>query len=172
MSSIIACMLPDGCVPLVVPLVAPPVLTPVTGRGVLSSDVSPMDWASRLAGSTVRTTTCRPRSAARSPTAAAMVVLPTPPEPQQTMILVRRSSMSWSTTSGTGLVLIGFRSRGALLPQSLRQPVQRRQVDPVGDQRQFVARLPGLIELAAQGALRAGRSCLVCELVGEIGGQP
>jgi hypothetical protein len=76
MSSIMACMLPS------------PVLIPATGRGMLSSDVSPIDWASRRAGSTVRTTTCRPRSAARSPIAAAIVVLPTPPDPQQTIMRV------------------------------------------------------------------------------------
>ena len=64
-----------------------------------------MDWASRRAGSTVSTHACLPRSAARRPMAAAAVVLPTPPEPQQTMILVRRSSMIRSMSSCTGLVV-------------------------------------------------------------------
>jgi hypothetical protein len=36
--------------------------------------------------------------------AAAAVVLPTPPEPQQTMILVRRSSMIRSMSSFTGAI--------------------------------------------------------------------
>ena len=49
----------------------------------------PIDCASRRAGSMVSTTTLRPRSAARSASAAEVVVLPTPPEPQQTMIPVR-----------------------------------------------------------------------------------
>ena len=65
-----------------------------------------MDWASRRAGSTVSTHACRPRSAARRPMAAAAVVLPTPPDPQQTMILVRRSSMIRSMSSfGATLML-------------------------------------------------------------------
>ena len=50
----------------------------------------PIDWASRRAGSMVSTTTLRPRSAARSASAAEVVVLPTPPEPQHTMIPVPR----------------------------------------------------------------------------------
>ncbi len=50
----------------------------------------PIDCASRRAGSMVSTTTLRPRSAARSASAADVVVLPTPPEPQQTMMPVRR----------------------------------------------------------------------------------
>ena len=95
MSSIIACRLP----PLEVP-------TPLTRRGVLSSEVRPIDWASRRAGSTVSTQACRPRSAARSPIAAAAVVFPTPPEPQQTIILVRRSSMMRSMSSLGGLTLM------------------------------------------------------------------
>ncbi len=60
--------------------------TPVTGRGVLSSASMPIDWARRRAGSMVRTTTLRPRSAARRARAADVVVLPTPPEPQHTMM--------------------------------------------------------------------------------------
>jgi len=63
-------------------------------------------WASLLAGSTVSTTTWRPRSAARRPIAAATVVLPTPPDPQQTMILVRRSSISLSMANGVDLAVM------------------------------------------------------------------
>ena len=88
MSSIMACRLPPAAVS-----------APRTGRGVLSSELRPIDWASLRAGSTVSTTTCLPRSAARRPTAAATVVLPTPPEPQQTMIRVRGSSASRSVSS-------------------------------------------------------------------------
>ena len=61
---------------------------PRTGRGVLSSCSMPIDCASRRAGSMVSTTTLRPRSAARSASAADVVVLPTPPAPQHTMISV------------------------------------------------------------------------------------
>ena len=75
MSSIIASMEPPA-----------PASTPATGRGVLSNSVRPSDCASRSAGSMVSTTTRRPASAARNPRAAAVVVLPTPPAPQQTMI--------------------------------------------------------------------------------------
>ncbi len=103
MSSIIACRLPPEA-PSGARSASPSpvcVLSPNgTGRGVLSSEDRPIDWASRRAGSTVSTTTCLPRSAARRPRAAAVVVLPTPPEPQQTMTRVRRSSMSRSTSSG------------------------------------------------------------------------
>ena len=52
--------------------------------------VRPSAWASRFAGSMVSTATVRPRSAARNASAAAVVVLPTPPEPQQTITRVRR----------------------------------------------------------------------------------
>ena len=54
-------------------------------RGVVEASI-PIDWASRRAGSMVSTTTLRPRSAARSASAADVVVLPTPPEPQHTMM--------------------------------------------------------------------------------------
>ena len=64
----------------------PSASTPGTGRGVLSRASMPIDCASRRAGSMVSTTTLRPRSAARSASAAEVVVLPTPPEPQHTMI--------------------------------------------------------------------------------------
>ena len=70
----------------------------------------PIDCASRRAGSMVSTTTLRPRSAARRASAAEVVVLPTPPEPQHTMIPRLRSSSrastsricfgSWVATSG------------------------------------------------------------------------
>ena len=61
----------------------------------------PIDWASRRAGSMVSTTTLRPRSAARSASAADVVVLPTPPDPQHTMMSVAGSS-SRASTSRTG----------------------------------------------------------------------
>ena len=122
--------------------------------------MSPIDWASRRAGSTVSTQTCRPRSAARSPIAAAVVVLPTPPEPQQTMILVRRSSMIRSM-SRRGFTVRSFAtgSCGSLVTEFGGQPVQRGQVDPLGDQRQLVDRLAGRLELGplAVGELDVAR---------------
>ena len=68
----------------------------LTGRGVLSSSVSPMACASRRAGSIVSTTVRRPASAARSAIAAAVVVFPTPPLPQVTTMRVARSRTSES----------------------------------------------------------------------------
>ena len=72
-----------------------------TGRGVLSSASMPIDCASRRAGSMVSTQTLRPRSAARRARAADVVVLPTPPEPQHTMIRVPGSSSRSSMSSGS-----------------------------------------------------------------------
>ena len=85
-------------------------------RGVVQL-VKPIDWASRRAGSIVRTHTRRPRSAARSASAAAVVVLPTPPEPQQTMIRVAGSSSMPSTSRRRGRV------RRLAADQSWRWPV-------------------------------------------------
>src|ERR1700691_5777814 len=165
MSSIIACRLPPDDSPADAPLSpGPSPLEPPlsvtrlpglsgtgTSRGVLSREVRPIDWASRRAGSTVSTTTCRPCSAARRPRAAAVVVLPTPPDPQQTMTLVRRSSIRRSMSSGGGaafwpvmlcLPLASGALLGAappahscrpLLAEGGRQAVQAAQADAVGD---------------------------------------
>src|SRR5437660_1985162 len=136
-----------------------------------------MDWASRRAGSTVSTHACRPRSAARRPVAAAAVVLPTPPEPQQTMIRVRRSSISRSTSSVGGLcgpaimLYLPLASCGTLLAQGGGEPVQAAQVDAVADPRQLVTGLsrrvqPGPLKLLAQRGPRVGG-----QLGGQLGGQ-
>src|SRR6185437_9213331 len=140
-----------------------------TGRGVLSRLDRPMDWASRRAGSTVSTTTCRPRSAARRPSAAAVVVLPTPPEPQHTMIRVRGSSSRRSVSSRGATFVSPLtavparapipRSRGPLLLQGRREPVQPGQVHAVGYQRKVVAGLAG-----------AGQHAPVLALVQHLGG--
>ena len=66
----------------------------------LSSSPSPSDWASRRAGSMVSTATLRPASAAYSAIAAAVVVLPTPPEPQVTTTLVYGSCEHRLRSSG------------------------------------------------------------------------
>jgi hypothetical protein len=94
MSSIIASSRPPAVVSI-----------PATARGVLSSSVSPIDCASRRAGSMVSTHTERPCSAARTAMAAAVVVLPTPPAPQQTTILASRSSASTSSGVQPGIVM-------------------------------------------------------------------
>src|SRR5918996_3118950 len=63
-----------------------PSKSPSTRRGSLPSSSRPSESASRLAGSIVTTATFRPRSAIPIASAAAVVVLPTPPEPAQTTI--------------------------------------------------------------------------------------
>ena len=97
MSSIMASRLPGAGVPP----------TSGTGRGVLSSVSMPIDWASRRAGSMVSTTTLRPRSAARRARAAEVVVLPTPPAPQHTMMRVPGSSSSASMSRGPAWSPVG-----------------------------------------------------------------
>ena len=79
-----------------------------TGRGVLSSSPRPRDCASRRAGSMVSTTTLRPASAARTASAADVVVLPTPPEPQQMTIWTRgrRSARRRRGRAAVGLVSV------------------------------------------------------------------
>src|SRR5579864_7092003 len=171
MSSIIACRLPP-----------PEVSTPSTWRGVLSSEVRPNDWASRRAGSTVSTQACLPRSATRKPIAAAAVVLPTPPEPQQTMILVLRSSMIRSMSSLTGAMLCFLRSplrRGPLarscrplLPERVGELVQARQVDPVGDHRQLVVRTGRAQQLIPLPVLHGHLERVLPQLGGQVAGQP
>src|SRR3954452_13067219 len=61
-------------------------------RGSLPSSSSPSEFASLRAGSIVTTTTRSPRSAIPRATAAAVVVLPTPPEPAQITIRLPSSS--------------------------------------------------------------------------------
>src|SRR5437763_13794185 len=134
---------------------SPPFAVPFTCRGVLSSSVRPSDWASRRAGSMVSTTTCRPCSAARSARAADVVVLPTPPAPQQTTIRVPPSDRTRSMSSAGDAVLIArLRARcasrwpsavptvaaDALVRQAAGQLVQRAEVDRPGQQRQLVDR--------------------------------
>src|SRR6202044_3645017 len=159
---------------------------PGTGRGVLSSDDRPIDCARRRAGSTVSTTACLPRSAGRSPKAGAVVVLPAPPEPQQTMIRVRGSSSSRSTSragpgrmsgcsvlvsshsSGCSLLVCSRHSGCSLLTQGRGQPVQPGQVHLVSDQRQVVTRLPGVGPPGPLGQLLTG---VLGQLRGQAGGQ-
>ena len=124
---------------------SPGARTPSTGRGVLSSSVSPSDCASRRAGSMVSTTVRRPRSAARSARAAATVVLPTPPEPQQTTTRSAGSSSSASTSRR------GPAPRGARVPRGLTRAPRRARAR---------RRRPGRSGRPAAGAARppAGRA--------------
>ena len=88
----------------------------------------------------VSTTTVRPYSAARSAIAAAVVVLPTPPAPQQTITRFDVSCRIAAMSRAGGVVLIGLlRSPDALLGECFGQFVQTSQVDPVGHCRQFKA---------------------------------
>src|SRR4051794_129282 len=114
----------------------PPALasTSATARGVLSSSVSPIDCASRRAGSMVRTHTFRPRSAARSASAAEVVVLPTPPEPQHTMM--DEASSRASTSNGFAAVVTT--SHHALRDEAVGHLVEPTQVDGLGLQWQLV----------------------------------
>ena len=61
--------------------------SPSMRLGVSVRPSSPRASARRLAGSIVTTTVLRPRRAPSSASTAAVVVLPTPPEPQHTMML-------------------------------------------------------------------------------------
>src|SRR5215217_3374381 len=83
MSSIIASRLPG-------PRAGRPLA--LTGRGALESRSRPRAWARRRAGSMVSTQVRRPDSAAHRATAAAVEVLPTPPDPQHTTIRADRAS--------------------------------------------------------------------------------
>src|SRR5690606_26401963 len=77
-----------------------------TRCGVLPRSSMPSAWASRLAGSMVRTTTVRPYSAARRAIAAAVVVLPTPPAPQHTTTRLLVSLRIEPMSRAGGAVLI------------------------------------------------------------------
>src|SRR4051794_27440602 len=148
MSSIIASSRPPASVS-----------TPVTSRGVLSSRASPMAWASRRAGPMGRTTTRRPCSAARSPSAAAAVVLPTPPAPEQTPLRALGSATSASTPRAVlvrrcrpcaAVALAAALTRvprcvapcscHPLIAELLGESVQRAEVDAGGDGGQLVHR--------------------------------
>src|SRR5690242_4007137 len=118
----------------------PPVSMWFTGRGVLSSSVRPRDCASRRAGSMVRTTTLRPCSAAHRPSAAAVVVLPTPPAPQHTTIRVAGSRTRAATSKP-------FAARSGAVPGTSDQPLvgggTGEQRDPTGLDALGQVRQPG-----------------------------
>src|SRR6478735_727901 len=159
--------------------------TPGTGRGVLSSASIPMDWASRRAGSMVSTTTLRPRSAARRASAADVVVLPTPPEPQHTMMLRSGSSSrastsrtslgSWVATSGPMRALarllwwvVGFAafiSGESFRTQHLGELVEPGQVDAAGQLGQLVRRHVELLDQRALAVLEVASFRVVTTLL-------
>ncbi len=167
MSSIIASSLPPA---------APS--TCATGRGVLSSSLIPIAWARRRAGSMVSTTTWRPRSAARRASAAEVVVLPTPPEPQHTMMPVPGSSSSASTSS-RGAVrrpgpAVDPRPEGPTrvraftatpVPADRGQLVERAQVDALGQPGQLVRRHSQLGDERPLGVLQRAPLGVLARLV-------
>src|ERR1039457_1932088 len=85
--------------------------SPSTSVGVLATDCTPNESASRRAGSTVTTPDRRPARPAATSNVAETVVLPTPPEPQHT-ITVRCSTISgrvvtWRRPPGRTRGLVG-----------------------------------------------------------------
>src|SRR5690242_4402782 len=124
MSSIIACSSPDTSG------------ASGTRWGVLPRSLIPSAWASRLAGSMVRTTTVRPYSAARNAIAAAVVVLPTPPAPQQTTTRFDLSPRIDAMSRAGGVVLIDVllwsesgRSSDALIVERFGEFVEAAEID-------------------------------------------
>src|SRR5690606_8240101 len=80
---------------------------------------SPSALASRLAGSTVSTSTLPPRwVAAEAPIAAAVVVLPTPPEPVDTTTSLAEHSCSIVAGATTS-------DRSVMLREAIRTPTPR-----------------------------------------------
>ena len=79
------------------------------------SDASPSEFASRRAGSIVRTSVRLPRRAAASASAAAVVVLPTPPEPTQTRIRALQQDIDAGDGTGRSRIarLAGWWQRAA-----------------------------------------------------------
>src|SRR5262245_34344707 len=66
----------------------------------LPSSLSPSEFASRRAGSMVHTSELRPSTAARSASAAATVVFPTPPAPTATTTWSSRSAARMASDAG------------------------------------------------------------------------
>src|SRR5664279_5834362 len=127
----------------------PPAVRSTSGttRGTLSRCSRPIDWASRRAGSMVSTHTRRPCSAARRASAAAVVVLPTPPEPQHTMIPVPRLASSASISRRGAavpgisvLVEVTAHSPQALVSEGGGKLVQPAEVDALSQPGQFEGR--------------------------------
>src|SRR4051812_29138224 len=135
--------------------------TPATTRGVLSSSVSPIDCASRRAGSMVSTHTRRPRSAALSASAAAVVVLPTPPAPQHTTI------EAVSSSSSTSKVLTKAPSPQPSVLQVAGQLVETGQVGRSGQHRQLDGGLADRTEQPALALLEQDAVRVVGGLAGE-----
>src|SRR3954467_6944915 len=86
----------------------------VTRCGSFGSSSSPSALASRRAGSIVTTATFRPRSASPSATAAAVVVLPTPPGPAQMIIRFPSSKGSRDVSMRTSDQALAYRERDRL----------------------------------------------------------
>src|SRR5919112_3236847 len=106
----------------------------------------------------VSTTTLRPASAARTARAADVVVLPTPPAPQQMMILVSGSAKTESISKNGDVTR---RPRGRSAPAAARRwrtgpphrfPLHQRQPLPVGLRERSIADAAPAVE--ACGPLR------------------
>src|SRR3954452_1940584 len=91
--------------------------------GSLPSTSRPSALASRRAGSIVTTATRSPRSAMPMATAAAVVVLPTPPGPAQ--MTIRRPASSGSTD-------VSIRTSGDAAGQELDETLAHRERDRLG----------------------------------------
>ena len=130
--------------------------TPSTWRGVLSSSVRPIDWASRRAGSMVSTTTCRPRSAARSA------------ERGRGRGLAHAAGAAADDDPGRAGRRCSRvhveRCAGMLTPLPGRaelcgQLVQAGQVDPVGQHRQLVASAGRALEQPSRSRFSSATRC-------------
>src|SRR3954469_15580664 len=130
-----------------------------TRRGSLPSSASPSESASRRAGSIVTTATFRPRSARPIATAAAVVVLPTPPGPAQ--ITIRRPASSGSTDVST-------RTNGAEDPCQRAYPSNEAFAHRERDRLGAAARVElghHVVQDVLDGALR------VAQLLGDLAGR-
>ncbi len=100
-----------------------------TRCGVLPRSLIPSACANRLAGSIVKTTTVRPYSAARNASAAAVVVLPTPPAPQHTTTRLDVSARIAPISRVFGVTLIEPPA-GQVIPRARRGCQGRRRQRP------------------------------------------
>src|SRR5919108_2619671 len=111
-----------------------------TGVSTLPNCSSPRALASRRAGSTVMTSTFPPRWAvAMAATAAAVVVLPTPPDPQQITISLaatRCSSEVAGTFAGRGTLLLVPQLRAQRLGDLAGGPHALAPLEQLGDVQQ------------------------------------
>ena len=130
---------------------------PSTGRGSLSSSVSPIDCASRRAGSMVSTTTSRPRSAARSAERGRGRGLADAAGAAAHDDLDACGRRAGRRRRAPGCA--GRRRWAGLMPRPARaavgEVVERAEVDAVGEEGQLVGRPLELLEVVALPLLAA-----------------